>query len=237
MAFGNGPSIVTNGLILSLDAGDRNSYVSGSTVWNDLTGNNNSGSLTNGPAFNTGSFGNLVFDGINDYAAMSPINASSQFTMNFWLNPISSGSTGAKEYVGIINRYNGGPSTGPNVGFRNRLLLASTFDQFLFQPIVGGVSYSISSSVFSSIQNTISMCTTTYDGSFMRFYVNANSVGSSSLSGTLDSGTGQATLAWGALSQDYYFNGRMYNFQMYNRALSASEVIQNYNATKTRFGL
>ena len=66
MSFSNAPTVVTNGLVLSLDAGDRNSYVSGSTTWFDLAGTNN-GTLTNGPTFNTGSFGSIVFDGVDDY--------------------------------------------------------------------------------------------------------------------------------------------------------------------------
>ena len=69
------------------------------------------------------------------------------------------------------------------------------------------------------------------------FYLNTNNVGSSSLSGILDSSTSKPTIGWGADSADYYFNGNIYISQIYNRALSDSEIQQNYNATKTRFGL
>ena len=63
------PKIVTNGLVLCLDAGNNKSYPGSGTTWNDLSGNNNTGSLVNGPTF-TGSFGGSVaFDGVNDYVA------------------------------------------------------------------------------------------------------------------------------------------------------------------------
>ena len=78
MSFNNGPTIVTNGLVLALDAGDRNSYVSGSTTWFDLTGVNN-GTLVNGPTFNTGSGGSIVFDGSNDYCGFNSFDFGNEF--------------------------------------------------------------------------------------------------------------------------------------------------------------
>ena len=61
-----GPGLVTNGLVLYLDAANPSSYISGSLNWNDLSRSSLSGSLVNGPTFNTGSGGSIVFDGIND---------------------------------------------------------------------------------------------------------------------------------------------------------------------------
>jgi hypothetical protein len=78
--FSNGPTISTNGLVLALDAGDRNSYVSGSTTWNDLVGLNN-GTLTNGPTFNSANGGSIVFDGTNDYVVV-PESSSVDITTN-----------------------------------------------------------------------------------------------------------------------------------------------------------
>ena len=231
MGFYRGPNIVTDGLVLALDAANRQSHVSGSTTWRDLSGNNNSGSLVNGPTFSTEAGGSIVFDGSNDYAQISPVNASSQFTLNFWIKCVQTGSVGNTSYSGIINKFNGVANQ------RNRFLLESNFRRFYFQSIIGGVSSDIYSNLFSSIQNQISMCSLTYNGSLVTFYLNTNNVGSSSLSGVLDSSTSQPTIGWGATSADYYFNGNIYIGQIYNRALSDSEIQQNYNATKTRFGL
>ena len=68
MATIGGSNIVTNGLVLALDAANRRSYISGSFVWNDISGNRNSGSLINGPTFDSANGGSIVFDGTNDYA-------------------------------------------------------------------------------------------------------------------------------------------------------------------------
>lgn len=231
MATIGGVNSTKTGLVFVLDAANPTSYVSGSTTWQDLSGNNNSGSLVNGPTFNSSNGGSIVFDGSNDYVEISPVNASSQFTLNFWVKCIQTGSVGNTTFSGIINKFNGIANQ------RNRFLLESNFRRFYFQPIIGGVSYDINSNLFSSIQNQISMCSLTYNGSLVTFYLNANNVGSSSLSGILDSSTSKPTIGWAADSADYYFNGNIYTIQIYNRALSATEILQSYNAMRGRFGI
>ena len=88
MGVAGGPDMIENGLVLSLDASDRNSYISGSTTWYDLSGLNKSGSLTNGPTFNTGSLGSIVFDGTYDYFVGSTGSyasvGSGPFTHDIW---------------------------------------------------------------------------------------------------------------------------------------------------------
>jgi len=66
MAFQYSPKIVTNGLSFYVDASNTKSFVSGSTVWNDLTINSNNGTLTNGPTFSRNNGGSIVFDGVDD---------------------------------------------------------------------------------------------------------------------------------------------------------------------------
>ena len=65
-------NIVTNGLVLYLDAANTLSYTSGYTVWNDLSGNNNNGTLVDGPTFSSGNAGSIVFDGVDDYVKIEP---------------------------------------------------------------------------------------------------------------------------------------------------------------------
>ena len=84
------PSIVTNGLVLCLDAGNQLSYPGTGTTWNDLSRNGNDGTLTNGPVFNSG--GSMVFDGVNDYIAISDSLQQLQFstgafTLSAWIYP------------------------------------------------------------------------------------------------------------------------------------------------------
>ena len=66
MSYSNGPTIVTDGLVLALDAGDRNSYPGSGTTWNDLAGSNNL-TLYNSPSFSSNNGGHFLFDGANDY--------------------------------------------------------------------------------------------------------------------------------------------------------------------------
>jgi len=110
MAFGNGPRIVTDGLVLSLDASDRNSYVSGSTTWADLSGNNNSGTLINGPTYSSANNGSLIFDGISNYVNCGYImNFSSSFTLELAFKTTFTGSNGV-----ICSKYD---FTDPNFWF------------------------------------------------------------------------------------------------------------------------
>ena len=81
------PSIVTNGLVLCLDAGNQLSYPGTGTTWNDLSRNGNNGTLTNGPVFNSG--GSMVFDGVDDYISTNTNSSltqagSIQFTAEIW---------------------------------------------------------------------------------------------------------------------------------------------------------
>ena len=66
MTIGYGPRVVTDGLVLALDAADRNSYSGSGTSWTDLTGRGNNGTLANGPTYSSDNRGSLVFDGTDD---------------------------------------------------------------------------------------------------------------------------------------------------------------------------
>jgi hypothetical protein len=100
MIFGT-PPIVTNGLVLHLDAGSRQSYVSGSTTWIDLSGNGNNGTLTGStapvtpPIFNSNNQGTIVFNGVSSYVDCGTSNSTTfpgDLTVNCWVFP--TGSTG-----------------------------------------------------------------------------------------------------------------------------------------------
>ncbi len=86
-AFGK---IVTNGLVLALNAADKNSYPGSGTAWRDVSGNNNSGTLTNTPTFNSGNGGSIVFNGTNQYIEVTPPISSlsnvSQFSYSSFVN-------------------------------------------------------------------------------------------------------------------------------------------------------
>ena len=93
MGFYRGPNIVKDGLVLHLDAANYKSYPGSGTTWSDLSGNGNNGTLTNGPTFDSGNRGSIVFDGSNDFVYLS--NPSSlafgtgDFSIEIWCNPDS----------------------------------------------------------------------------------------------------------------------------------------------------
>jgi len=215
--YANG-KIVTSGLVLALDAADRNSYVSGSTVWNDVSGNGNSGSLVNGPTFSNNS---IVFDGVDDYVNTSITTTYNDFTIGVWFkqvgNIIGYQRLLDKDYIsgfwigrnaGVANSWGGGVlESGPPYG---RFI---TLTDGNWHYIVSKREGSIHTIYGDGITNTIS-----------------GNVSTSALSGIqIRIGTQEGLGA--------YLNGNIPSVQIYNRALSVSEILQNYNAQKSRFNL
>jgi hypothetical protein len=227
MAFGNGPRIVNNGLVLSLDAADKNSYPGSGTTWRDLASTNN-GTLTNGPTFSSANSGNIVFDGIDDYIVIthnSIFNITTAISFNFWFKStrtVDSYISSKREdsfYIGI----------GPTGQTANKMSL-------FLNGTTGGWLQSISDVSTGNWTNT----SLTWDGTTSRIYLNGILDNSGSRPGTLATGTSDITLA----TRLNAFNnivgtllGNLASFSIYNRSLSDSEVLQNYNAQKSRFNL
>ena len=111
MSLSHSPSIVTNGLVLCLDAGNTKSYNASisTTAWTDLSGRGNTGTLTNGPTYNSSNGGSIVFDGVNDYATV-PAFTYTPYCLDFWVynntqitaNDSSMGGPGAQPYQSLF---------------------------------------------------------------------------------------------------------------------------------------
>jgi hypothetical protein len=221
-AFGK---IVTDGLVLCLDAADRNSYVSGSTTWFDVAGTNN-GTLTNGPTFNTGSGGSIVFDGTNDYisstATTSTLNLTSSngATMMCWLNiNVLTRWTGVISFSSFANNVD----FGWDITDGNLIRLWKNDTQFT--SAINILPYSNQWVLYTVVSTTANET----------FYINNNLVISTSLTGAVTTTSGRPLRIM--TNWDNPVSGRLANVQIYNRALTASEVLQNYSAQKSRFGL
>jgi hypothetical protein len=94
MAFNYSPKIITDGLVLYLDAANTRSYPTNGTIWSDLSRNNNNGTLINGPTFNSANGGSIVFDGVDDRVSRnSAIDTGQNFTINAWIFPTLLGTT------------------------------------------------------------------------------------------------------------------------------------------------
>jgi hypothetical protein len=236
MAFSNGPKIITDGLVLSLSAFDRNSYVSGSTTWNDVSGRGNNGTLTNGPTFNSTNGGSIVFDGSNDYVNCgngSPINTPDNVTVNIWFKINS-----FVGYQGIIAKRNFSTGfTNYGINFNNSIDALSVY----FNTDGGSNFKSASTTMTNNFTTNIwyDVCGVFEKSSSntnIYIYKNGILLTSNTVSGNLATVSTPLTLGSSAINAEP-FAGNIANVQIYNRSLSAQEVLQNYNATKSRFGL
>jgi len=210
-------NIVTSGLVLNLDAANPRSYLPpyNGTTWLNLASTSNNGTLTNGPTFNTGSGGNIVFDGVDDYVTGSFNQNPTQFTINVWVNLITNNTVGA----GVVST-NGTGQTGTS---------------FIFIQMGGGVKPFQFNTVANTVAPTLNiwhMVTGVQTATQQSLYINNSLINTSTASGSL--GTNYVIgRRWDGL----YLNARIGSVQVYNRALSASEVNQNFQATRARFGI
>lgn len=215
------PQIVSDSsLVLYLDAANVKSYSSGSTTWNDLGGRYN-GTLTNGPTFNTSNGGSIVFDGSNDYVSIASnanILSTTNYTKTVWFyisnfatdnNIVSGGNTGQHAFwMFTSNKLNAGHNGAWNTVVSTTTLLVNTW-------YYGAVTFNTTTGwnlYLNSKLEATSSNTTTFNGN-----------GDISLGSYLGAGN--------------YLTGRISNALIYNRVLSASEILNNYNALKGRFGL
>jgi hypothetical protein len=218
-----GPATVTSGLVLELDAGNIKSYQSGSTTWFDKSGNANNGTLTNGPTFNTGSLGSIVFDGVDDYVTGSCSLTGQNITINMWCYPTTTGVYRTP----LTNKILDFTMTGYAIQQRNN-------GTFWVAIGIWGVSSDYVSDIPYSINQWINL-SMTYNGTTIAAYKNGSLFGTTPSTRTFS--TGSLIIGAGQRANTEYFSGNISSVQIYNRSLSASEVQQNFNATRARFGI
>ena len=226
MAISRGPRIVTNGLVLALDAADKNSYPGSGTTWTDLSGNKINTTLINGPTFNTNNGGIIVFDGTNDAAnaTTTAINRADgeEITVVCWIKP---SRTSGQYSVFCTNRSN-------DISVYNWIFYQHTTD--------GAISFhgdnQNKSSYIPTINVWVSVTATVTTAGLLTLYING--ISNYTVAGyTYGNGT-PSVLGVGADPQGQEaFQGNISQVLIYTTALSASEVLQNYNAVKSRFGL
>lgn len=227
-------TLVTNGLVLNLDASNASSYPGSGTTWTDLSGNSNTGTLTNGPTFNSANGGSIVFDGSNDYVQVingytNTLKNNNNWSVSFWFkaNSLSNDPVLLGPEVGQLNYYD--------------LFLEVGINSIYFAAGGGsGVNYLTNSSSVSLAINTI------YNIVYIKTGITTGKVFLNGIEVPLSaSGTGlgsmpnsNADFRIGTFKAGSFFlNGNIYQTLIYNKSLSAPEVLQNYNVTKTKFGL
>ena len=216
--------IVTTNLSMFLDAGNASSYPGSGTAWTDLSGNSRNGTLTGGPTYTSADGGSIVFDGTNDFVQCSGSITATAATFVTWIRRNGTQS----DYDGIIYS-RGATATGIQFfGTTNRIAYTwnnavntYTWNSGLTLPDLtwcmiavsvtssSATAYLCQSSGITSATNTVSHTSTTLDDI---------KIGQDDLGGR-------------------FFTGNIATAMIYDRALSADEITQNFNALRGRYGL
>jgi hypothetical protein len=228
--------IVTNGLVFNLDAGFTPSYSRSGTTWYDVSSISNNGTLTNGPTFNSDNGGSIVFDGADDYTTTtSQILPPTSFTINFFIRPTNFSQSGQR-FRRIVNIDGNGLAENPFCLFVNT--------QGKIGYVFGNGSSSTDAQIPLSQSPTLSInnwynVVLNFDGTSKNLYVNGLLYQTINNNGSFTNTSNKNLLIgyYGDTSNGGYWSGNIAIGQIYNRALSATEVLQNYNAQKGRFGL
>jgi len=234
MSAHGGPNIVEDGLVLALDAANTKSYPGSGTTWFDRSGNGNNGTLTNGPTFTSANGGSIGFDGVNDYVdtiTQLQFDRLNPFTLSAWFNTSNASNNQ------IINNENSsyrGYQLSINTDSKLSLFLRNTIDSnFLGVRVLSNFP-----------TNSWNYVVGTYNGSSDANGIKLYTNGIEQLIEVVGNNLTQTTISnettWIGRRRPATqgpFNGNISQVSIYNRALSASEILQNYNATKGRYGL
>ena len=229
MSFNFSPKTVSDGLVIYLDAGNAKSYVNGSANWNDISRNENNGTLVNGTTFSSVNCGSILFDGIDDY-----VQIENSTTLNLTQD---GGSVSAWFRTGVIGSGSiGGSLVAKTNTYNNGYWLTKYNDKVRISLHGSSVSFRLQMVGVTSIADNIwHQAVATWTTSQVNLYVDG--VLDSTQSYTFSFATSTDPLYLGRQKNvgELYFDGKISTAQIYNRALSATEVLQNYNSTKTRF--
>jgi len=236
--------IVTNGLILNLDAAKRDSYPGSGIVWNDLSGNNRNGTLTSSPTYSSANGGSIAFNNTSSYCAFSgdTFNISpgtaGEISLEIWVYPTGPYTSYTSEGLTNLGGFFGQGFFAGTTGWGIGMNTASGINNFAFQ--VRNI-------------NTISQLTAPFTnnnwyhvvGTFTRnentrLYVNGSLISSASNTNignlTITPSANTAAIGRGG-GVPFYAGGNIASARIYNRPLSSTEITQNYNALKGRFSL
>ena len=218
MAIARGPKMVTDGLVLALDASSKRSYPGSGTSWTDLSRNGHTGTLVNGPSYLSQDSGVMDFDGTNDRIELGNQSAlrPTEITQEAFVN------------ADVLSNWAGIISNMPSWGTGFSLQIGTT------QDIAAMVSGQYLNSTTVPTTNTWYHIVATHDSSDNNtLYVNG--VAEATTSRAISYASNAVTMV-GVFytSPNLYFNGKISTARTYNRALTADEVAQNYDALKTR---
>ena len=227
MAFSNGPTSVTDGLVLSVNFADLNSYISGSASAIDVSGQRNTLTIENTPGYSSANGGSLSLNGTTNRVLITcapntirSYDTTCQFVVKL---PLYSGGQRC------ILSYRGGGGGALYIGKQS----GGIFTYYDSLNIAGYTVGSITNNTIAVVSVVVNAT-----GGSISVYING------SLAGTATGRTGFSTAFNNILYLGFdnggtaeWMLGEFYSFMHYNRVLSDREVFQNYNAQKSRFGL
>jgi hypothetical protein len=227
MSISYNTKTVTNGLVLSLDAANRKSYPGSGNTWNDLSGINSSGELVNSPTYNSSNLGYFQF--VTDDYVIIPNNTALDTqtpTVEVWVKTNATNQNGFWFEKGTVNTQYSLFQEGSTIRWR------------MF--IAGGITQlSTTTSTYMDTANWYQVVGT-YTSGTRRLYINGVLVNSDTQSGTIATNAGGMSIgAYGGYTggKSYFYNGNQSICRVYNRALSAAEISQNFNALRGRYGV
>jgi len=231
---GGGSGIVTQNLVLNLDAGDSSSYGGSGTTWTDLSGQNNNGTLINGVTYNSGDGGYLIFDGTNDKVSLPAGSdfayGTGDFTIETWFNvtgtsPQTWGEVVFSQTIGGQNYFVVATSAGNPVQKKPRF----TYGTGGGTPITSSTTYT---------ENQWYHYVITRNGTTLTMYLNNSVVATDTVSFNFSNTTYVPTIGGYTHSYTVNFDGKISIVRVYKgKGFSASDVTQNFDAVKSRYGL
>jgi len=219
MAGFAGPNIVTDKLILHLDAANTESYSGSGTTWTDMSDKGNDGTLTNGPTFSSDNMGSIVLDGTDDTVEFSPtVVLDGSYTSSFLFFSSNNGSNSQQMWLCDVN--NGG----------NGWSLYRYQDGNVCIRTTTGARYNWSCPYRTNIKDKLCFLDFVSNGTNIEFFLNNVSQGS-----VTPNDVKLNVNRLGCTRSGQQLDGRFYNVRFYDRALTRSEINQNYNALKGRY--
>ena len=220
------PGIVTEGLVLSVDAADKTSYPGSGTTWTDLSGNGNDGTFAGDPTFNSNYGGIIDFDGSGDYITISDSSdwniGTSDFAIEMWINSDENGS------FALFNHYESS-----NVDLR-----------IIHHDVLGLLFYVNNTTYPTNGQSAVTLTANVWHhivftrvASTLKYYLDKLVVATQA-SFTTNIQDYSGALEIGRVEQSTVFDGEIAITRFYvGRGLSEKEVLQNFNAQRGRFGV
>ena len=231
MGLAHSPKIITDNLVLCLDAANTKSYGGSGTTWTDLSGEGNNGTIS-GATYTSGIDGDFDFDGSNDRVTFaSGQDVGGEITISFWAYPTLNSS------INTFLSTKGSASASGYALFAN--IFNTTDRKLIFEVANGSSSDAVLSAdnvvVDNQWQNFVVTCVRSTGATVL--YKNGSSIVTDTLTVTDWGNTGTFEIGKFPPVSAYWYHGKMSIAQVYTRALTATEVAQNFNALRGRYGI